>query len=145
MATTPISLNLNDSTLDRLAARERETGQTQAQLAEQYLEEGLRVERHPGIFFQDGPTGRRAKLVGGPDVWEAISGIRPVDATDNPTLTVSAEEAAAWTGLSLRAAKAALRYYAEFTEEIDARIAANDRAYREGYAAWRPEQGLPPE
>jgi hypothetical protein len=30
------------------------------------------MEEHPGIAFRDGPSGRRAALAGGPDVWEAI-------------------------------------------------------------------------
>ncbi len=30
------------------------------------------MEEHLGIAFRDGPSGRRAALAGGPDVWEAI-------------------------------------------------------------------------
>jgi hypothetical protein len=44
-------------------------------LAEELIDEGLRVRRHPLIFFRDGATARRAALVSGPDVWEAVSGI----------------------------------------------------------------------
>ena len=36
------------------------------------MDEALRTEEHPGITFRAGPTGRRAGLVGGPDVWEVI-------------------------------------------------------------------------
>ena len=143
MTTVPISLNLEEATLDRLAERERETGQTQSELAEQYIEEGLRMQRHPGISFQDGATGRRAVLRGGPDVWEAIQAIQPVDGDDAPD--VSVEEATSWLGLSPWIMQAAMNYYAEFTEEIDERIALNRRAYAEGYAAWRAAQGLPTE
>lgn len=143
MTLTSISLTLDSATLDRLAERERETGQTQAQLVEQYIEEGLRMQRHPGIFFQDGATGRRAVLRGGPDVWEAISGIQPVDGDDDAE--VSVEEAASWLGLSPWIMRAAMNYYAEFKEEIDERITLNRQAYDEGYAAWRAAQGLPPE
>jgi hypothetical protein len=73
MTTTPVSLELDSNTLDQLAERERTTGESQSQLAQRYIEEGLRMERYPGIVFRDGPTGRRAVLVGGPDVWEAMS------------------------------------------------------------------------
>jgi hypothetical protein len=141
--TTPISLNLTAATLEHLAERERETGQTQAQLAEQYIEEGLRMQRHPGIFFQDGATGRRAVLLGGPDVWEAISGIQPADGEDADA-NASVEEMAGWLGLSPWIMQAALNYYAEFREEIDERIALNRQAYDEGYAAWRAAQDLVP-
>lgn len=27
---------------------------------------------HPDIVFRDGPSGRRAGIVGGPDVWEVV-------------------------------------------------------------------------
>lgn len=27
---------------------------------------------HPGLVFREGPTGRRPRLAGGPDVWEVI-------------------------------------------------------------------------
>jgi hypothetical protein len=67
MATTPVSLDLDSATVDRLAQRERETGQSRSELARRYIEEGLRMERHPRIVFRDGPSGRRAALVGGPD------------------------------------------------------------------------------
>src|SRR5258705_4510767 len=36
--------------------------------------EGLRARRHPLVGFRDGASGRRAALVGGPDVWEIIGG-----------------------------------------------------------------------
>jgi hypothetical protein len=37
-----------------------------------FVDEALRAEEHPGITFRPGPTGRRAGIVGGPDVWEVI-------------------------------------------------------------------------
>ena len=33
------------------------------------------LDRHPGIVFRDGPAGRRAAVVGGPDVWEIIGAV----------------------------------------------------------------------
>lgn len=32
----------------------------------------MRLEHHPGIPFRDGASGRRAIVVGGPDVWEVV-------------------------------------------------------------------------
>jgi hypothetical protein len=136
MTTSPISLHLSETTLEHLAERQRETGQTAEQLAEQLIEEGLRMRRYRAIYFQDGQTGRRARLLGGPDVWEAISAIRPIDRENLP----SAAEAADWFELPVWQMRDALAYYAEFADEIDERIAANDRAYDEGYAAWRAAQ-----
>jgi hypothetical protein len=34
------------------------------------LDEGLKIGRFSGIVYRDGPTGRRAGLAAGPDVWE---------------------------------------------------------------------------
>jgi hypothetical protein len=33
---------------------------------------------HPGILVKDGPTGRRAALAYGPDVWEVIKVVREI-------------------------------------------------------------------
>lgn len=30
----------------------------------------VRLDERPLVTFRDGPTGRRAGLIGGPDVWE---------------------------------------------------------------------------
>src|ERR1700737_2107110 len=40
------------------------------------VDEGLRMAEHPGVVFRDGPTGRRAGLAGGPDVWEVMRAIK---------------------------------------------------------------------
>src|SRR6202041_3738580 len=42
------------------------------------VDEALRIREHPLVTFKDGPAGRRARLVGGPDVWEVIGAIRSV-------------------------------------------------------------------
>ncbi|MGA2830658.1 MAG: hypothetical protein ABSF03_31600, partial [Streptosporangiaceae bacterium] len=34
------------------------------------------MSEHPGIVFRAGPTGRRASLASGPDVWEAVRAIK---------------------------------------------------------------------
>jgi hypothetical protein len=141
MATTPISLELDAATIDRLAERGRETGQSQSELAQRYIEEGLRMERHPGIVFVDGPTGRRAALRGGPDIREMVPEIRGVDPDD----TAEIEAIAAWMRMSAEAVRAAIGYYSEFRGEIDAWVAMNDEMAERLRAAWRAERGLPPE
>lgn len=37
---------------------------------------------HPGIVFRPGPMGRRAGLIGGPDVWEAVRAVKSARATE---------------------------------------------------------------
>jgi hypothetical protein len=37
-------------------------GEAKSRTAERLIDEGLRMEDHPGIVFRDGPAGRRAAL-----------------------------------------------------------------------------------
>jgi hypothetical protein len=141
MTTTPVSLDLDSTTLARLAERERETGQSQSELAQRYIEEGLRMERHPSIVFRDGPTGRRAALIGGPDVWE----IMPTVLDSEGDLKAAIENAVEWHGLPPETIRAAMAYYAEFRDEIDDRIERNRTMAAQLNAAWRAERGLPAE
>ena len=41
-----------------------------------YVDEGTRMDEHPGIVFRGGPTGPRAALAGGPDVWERMTTLK---------------------------------------------------------------------
>ena len=41
-------------------------------LTSRFVDEALRMEEPPGVLFRDGPSGRRAVLIGGPDVWEVV-------------------------------------------------------------------------
>src|SRR6478752_5155543 len=43
-----------------------------AETVELLAVEALKVREFPGVYFMPGPTGRRARLHGGPDVWEVI-------------------------------------------------------------------------
>jgi len=102
--------------LDRSAAA---AGMTRTSLAERLLDEGLRRIRHPLIDFVDGPAGRRPFVLGtGLDVWEIVETI-----WDNNN---SIEEAADYLEVSPAIVEAAARYHAEFSDEIDRWIAAND-------------------
>jgi hypothetical protein len=107
-------------------------------LAEELIEEGLRTRRHPLIVFRDGPAGRRAGLVGGPDVWEVIGGLVGGDVPADSRI----ERAVELFGLSPREVAAALDYYANYEAEIDERIAANLAAADEAEAAWRRRRDL---
>jgi len=107
-------------------------------LAEELIDEGLRVRRHPLVCFRDGPTGRRAVLAGGPDVWEVVSGIvgGDVPAADR---TGRATEL---FGLRPDQIEAVLGYYAEFTDEVAAEIEANALAAADAEQLWRRGQDL---
>lgn len=108
-----------------------------------FVDESLRVEEHPGITFRPGPTGRRAGLAGGPDVWEVIETLLIVREAQ-PGLAEDALVAATAEaiGLPARKVKVAVRYYTAYRAEIDERIAANQEAAEQAEAAWQAEQDL---
>lgn len=120
MSSQPIRIGLE--TLKTLRARSKGSGEPLARLAERYIDEGLRTDRHPGIVFRDGPAGRRSVVVGGPDVWEVVSALRSAPERGEAVVAALAER----LGLSDTKVRTAVRYYGEYPEEIDAWIAAND-------------------
>ncbi len=75
----PLSIRLPERTLGRLADRSTRSGMAPRTLAQRYVEEGLRMDDHPLVRFAEGPSGRRARLIGGPDVWEVIAVARDND------------------------------------------------------------------
>jgi hypothetical protein len=127
------TLRLKPETTESLARHAKRAGTAPRTLAQRYVEEGLRRDDHPLIDFADGPSGRRAKLVGrGLDVWEVIATARD---NDND-LT----EAADYLGIPVGLVEAALGYYGAFREEIDDQIALNEEESARGYAAWEAGQ-----
>ena len=94
-----------------------------ASLAVALLDEGLKMRRFPGIVFRAGPTGRRAGLAKGPDVWEVVRDLQRNRDTTRSRAGLVAEE----TGLAPDAIALAADYYAAFPDEIDARIAMNEQ------------------
>ena len=90
--TTPLSIRFTPSLLARLRQRARAmTGASAAGLAQRLIDEGLRMADHPGVIFKDGPSGRRAALAYGPDIWEVIKFLREVDERGPVALTAAAE------------------------------------------------------
>src|SRR3974377_2589129 len=57
-------------------------GMSLSSAANRLVDEALRMAEHPGITFRSGPTGRRAALAGGPDVWEVIRAIKSAHAAE---------------------------------------------------------------
>lgn len=78
-----VSVRLDDHLAERLRLRSRAAGESLSDRLRRYAEEGARRDEHPMMTFRDGPTGRRAGLVGGPDAWEVVMWIDDLgDATD---------------------------------------------------------------
>ena len=93
---------------------------------------------HPGVIFKDGPSGRRAALAYGPDVWEIVKFLREIDERGPAALDAAAEV------LAIDASRIAIgvSYYTAFPDEIDAEIAEADDASARAEEAWRVQQRL---
>ncbi|MDE0170278.1 MAG: hypothetical protein OXS29_12315 [bacterium] len=121
--------------LKRDAARRAESISS---VGERLIDEGLRMEAHPGIVFRDGPSGRRAALAAGPDVWEIAGLLRGLRGSVEERVA----DAAIQLSLTESQVRATSRYYAEFTDEINAEIALNDDIADRELAAWENERRL---
>ena len=141
---SPSSVRFDTGVLERLTAfvkAHREFSLSSA--SNRLVDEALRMYEHPLITFKDGPAGRRARLVGGPDVWEVIGAVRSVrdgepELAGEEVLAVVAET----SGVPMPFLRAALAYWGDFPEEVDAFL---DRARAEAAqarASWERQQEL---
>lgn len=121
--------------LKRGAARRAESISS---AGERLIDEGLRMETHPGIVFRDGPSGRRAGLATGPDVCEVVGLLLGLEGSVEERVAA----AAAQLGLTEGQVRSTSRYYAEHTDEIDAQIARNEDMADRELAAWENERRL---
>ncbi|MDP9799472.1 hypothetical protein J2S43_007984 [Catenuloplanes nepalensis] len=107
----------------RLAAA-AEAGHNASALANRLVDEGLRMAEHPGITFEPGPSGRRAAIAYGPDVWEIIKLLREIDERGPTALTAAAEV----FSIDVNRVTSAVHYYGDYSDEIDGEIEAADAA-----------------
>jgi hypothetical protein len=136
--TEMISLRIPRGIAERLGRAARRSGHSRSSLVQRYVDEGLRRDRHPRITFKDGPTGRRAALVGGPDVWELASFVDDLTVRGEAAV----EQAARDLTLPIEDVRAGLAYAAEFPDEIRERLALNEEAAAEAEAAWQAQRDL---
>ena len=136
--TTPLSIRFDDRLLARLRRRANATSGTTSALAQRLIDEGLRMADYPGVIFKDGPSGRRAALAYGPDVWEIVKFLREIDERGPAALDAAAEVLA----IDASRIAIAMSYYTAFPDEIDAEIADADDASARAEEAWRVQQRL---
>ena len=123
--TQPFSLRLTPDVLSEIRTLARQLSRPSSYIVSTLLQEGLRQRRCPGMVFTDGPTGRRATVAGsGIDVWEVIR-VWKGCGEDLKAL------ARALPHLSLRQLEAALHYYHCYPQEIEERLAVEQRAEAE--------------
>ncbi len=123
----PTSFRLDDDLLERLETESRAASISTTSLVSSLLDEGLKTRQFPGVVYRPGPTGRRAALLGGPDVWEVIRDLRHWPGKGMERVERLADE----LGLSANRVSLAADFYGAFPDEIDARIEENERAAEE--------------
>jgi hypothetical protein len=137
--TTPLSIRFEAGLLVRLRRHAQSLiGSSTSALAQRLVDEGLRMADHPGVIFKDGPSGRRAALAFGPDIWEIIKFLREADERGPAALDAAADVLA----LDASRIATAVSYYGDYRDEIDAEIAAADEASARAEAAWRIQRQL---
>jgi hypothetical protein len=129
--------------LQFLGSRRADAPYRLSSAANRLVDEALRMAEHPGVIFRSGPTGRRAALAGGPDIWEVIRAVKSAHAAepglDSDELVSLVSDN---TGIALRLLTTAVRYWAAYPGEIDAEIAAADMAEEVAEQAWLRERQL---
>lgn len=119
--------------MELLDQRARELSESRNALAERMLAEALRTERHPLIAFRTGGSGlRRPGLVGSRlYVWQVLSTLRGSE---------SIAEAAEYFDLPESYIQAAVDYYVDFKDEVDA-YEADELEYADReYERWQRAQ-----
>ena len=96
------------------------------------------MQDFPGIVFRGGPSGRRAALAVGPDVWEIAVALRDADERGPAAI----DSVAVDLGLSPAAESLALSYYGTYADEIDAEVVDNGRAADEALKSWEAQQRI---
>jgi hypothetical protein len=132
------SFRWSQTTLDSLDRRARERGEAGSRLAERLVEEGLRMDEHPGIIFRDGPAGRRAALAAGPDVWELVRFIKGVRNSGADTVKATARA----LDLTPLQVETALSYYADYPDEVEERIRLDEEHAQRAHASWQRRRDL---
>lgn len=114
------SIRVRGSTVRALQEQAARYGTAPRTLAEQMVEEGIKMRQHPGIVFVERGTGRRdAVLAARPrlSVWQIVETVRG---------STSVAAAAEYLSLDVPSVERALAYHTEHRDEIERQIAAND-------------------
>jgi hypothetical protein len=119
-----MSARLDDWLKESLEEFWRAHGERPSTGLRRVAEEWWAMQRFPAIFFHDGVSGRRARLRGGPDVWEVVSVWRDYA----PERAAFYEHFAPYVDRDVL--DQALSYAERFEEEIEAAVRQNERLER---------------
>ena len=140
MTTRHLTLRVDADSFERLDAESKRTKQTRSELAKRLIEEGLRIDAHPGIVFRPGVMGRQPALADGPRVWVVARVFREMKGSFDEAVARTAE----LMELAPHQVRTAARYYAEYREEVDEWLRILDEEAEQAQAAWQREQNLLP-
>lgn len=128
-----VSFRFDPRTLERLKQRSHEVGAPQATLAERYIDEGMRVDEHPGIYFREGGSGRRPAVLGTRlDVAQIVETLRQNESSIDAT--------AEYLDLPAAQVETAVRYYAAYRDEVDEWIEQSRLLAERERDLWRRQQ-----
>lgn len=120
MPTVQKSIRVQERTLKEIEQIARDTGKEFSAVANELLDEAVRMQHCPGIVFSEGTTGRRARIAGtGIEVWEIVATYKGVNKDFNRL-----QKAYHW--LIEQQIKSAIGYYRAYPEEIDHLIKQNE-------------------
>lgn len=127
-------MRLSGRTVELLDAEAARSSETRHALADRLLGEAVRVEHHPLIRFDAGAAGRRQPRVVGTrlDVHQLVATLR----ANEGVIDATAEH----LGIDPRLVRAALDYYSEFGDEVDADAAEAARVTETERARWERVQ-----
>ena len=140
----PASVRFDPEVAARLAAFvSTHPGLSASSATNMLVDEALRSQEHPLVVFRDGPAGRRARLIGGPDIWEVVRAVRGARAAepelDSEDVVALVEET---SGVPTHLIRAGIEYWADHPAEIDAWITRADAETVTAEERWRREQRL---
>jgi hypothetical protein len=144
IAASPSSVRFEPKVLARLTAFVAAHPDMSLSSASNHLvDEALRMHEHPLVVFRDGLAGKRARLAGGPDVWEVIGAVRSVRAAD-PGLTGDdvLELVAETSGVPMAMVRAAVTYWGDYPEEVDAFLERARAEAEQARVRWEREREL---
>ncbi len=136
-------IELDGALVDMLDEDGREEGESREDAAARLLEEGLRMAKHPWIFFRTEPAGRRPVLVGGPDVWMVARLFRELPLDSDDAIERAADHAITLlSSVPRHMMLSAIRYYIDYHEEIDEWMRVLDEESERAEAEWLRKREL---
>ncbi len=121
MPTIQKSLRIPEEIIKEIEDLATAEGKGFTTVANELLEEAIKVHRCPGIVFTEGTSGKRARIAGtGIEVWEVIATYKSVDSKLKRL-------GKTYHWLTEQQLKYAIGYYSLYREEIETLIKENEK------------------